>query len=284
MARRKKQSNHSSFLTHGNFVFLWAALIICAIGIIGYVWNDFYPVRNGGTWYGYTLGVIATILIVWLALLGVRKRVISEGNWSLKAWTSAHVYLGLSLIIIATLHTGFQFGWNIHTLAYALMMGVIISGIFGIYYYVTLPGRMSDNRGEMSQVMMLDELDNLDRMLRDTARPLYDHYIERVRVCINETKVGGGILSRLSEEHRGCATRKTLDYFRIELPEVDEGMRTPVLDVISVLERKNALLRRIRRHIRFKTLLGLWLYFHVPLTFALFAALTAHIISVFFYS
>ena len=62
----------------------------------------------------------------------MRKRAITRGRWSLKAWTSAHVYLGLSLIVIATLHTGFQFGWNVHTLAYALMMLVIVSGIYGI--------------------------------------------------------------------------------------------------------------------------------------------------------
>jgi hypothetical protein len=34
---------------------------------------------------------------------------------------------------------------------------------------------------------------------------------------------------------------------------------------------------------RIKALLEVWLYVHVPATFALLAALTAHIISVFYY-
>ena len=83
---------------------------------------DVRPRHNGGSWYGYLLGTIGALLILWLTLLGVRKRAMTRRRWSLKAWTSAHVYLGLSLIVIGTLHTGFQFGWNVHTLAYALMM------------------------------------------------------------------------------------------------------------------------------------------------------------------
>jgi hypothetical protein len=50
-----------------------------------------------------------------------------------------------------------------------------------------------------------------------------------------------------------------------------------------LLERKAAALARIRHHLRIKALLEIWLYVHVPATFALIAALGAHIFSVFFY-
>ena len=53
--------------------------------------------------------------------------------------------------------------------------------------------------------------------------------------------------------------------------------------VVGLLERKAAALARIRRHLRIKALLEVWLYVHVPVTFALIAALAAHIVSVFFY-
>jgi hypothetical protein len=53
--------------------------------------------------------------------------------------------------------------------------------------------------------------------------------------------------------------------------------------VAALLERKSAALARIRTHLRIKALLEVWLYVHVPLTFALIAALAAHIVSVFFY-
>jgi hypothetical protein len=40
---------------------------------------------------------------------------------------------------------------------------------------------------------------------------------------------------------------------------------------------------RIRGAMRIRALLEVWLYIHVPVTFALIAALTVHVISVFFY-
>jgi hypothetical protein len=53
--------------------------------------------------------------------------------------------------------------------------------------------------------------------------------------------------------------------------------------VDSLMSRKQAMLERLRRHLRIKSWLQAWLYIHVPTTFALIAALSAHIVSVFFY-
>jgi len=284
MADPKNVSQHSSFVTHKKFLWAKLALLISVLSIIAYIRFDFQPVRNGGTWLGYGLGTIATILILWLMLLGMRKRVISPGRWSLKAWTSAHIYLGMSLIIIATLHSGFQVGWNIHTLAYALMMLVILSGFFGLYAYVSIPRQMSDNRAQMGQADMLNELANLNRILYETAQPLDNVYIERITNSIEKTKLGGSIFTRLKGGSRKRPTQEALNYFQAEVLVTEEAMRSPILNVISVLERKNSIITRIRRHTRFRALLDVWLYIHIPMSFALLAALTAHIISVFYYS
>lgn len=282
--RNTSPAQHVSFLAHRKFLWLKISAVLCLLSIVGYWSTDFEPVRNGGTWYGYTLGVIGALLILWLSLLGARKRAITAGHWSLKGWTSAHVYLGISLIIVSTLHSGFQFGWNVHTLAYALMIFVIVSGMIGVFFYVYIPRRMSDNRSEMGQAEMLKEVANLNAMLDDAAQPLNDKYISVVRNAIDKTKLGGSILRRLSVRADGCPTRKALTYFRTEMRNVEANERSDILDMISVLERKNSLLLRIRKHTRYKALLQVWLYVHLPVTFALIAALIAHIISVFYYS
>jgi hypothetical protein len=149
--RDRSSGAHDGFMRHQNFRWLKIAVALSFAFLLAYILIDVQPRHNGGSWYGYILGTVGAGLILWLTMLGVRKRAMTAKRWSLKSWTSAHVYLGLSLIVIGTLHTGFQFGMNVHTLSYVLMMFVIISGIFGVIGYSTLPQAMSNNRAEMTE-------------------------------------------------------------------------------------------------------------------------------------
>ena len=274
---------HEGFLRHKRFRWLRIALSISLIAILVYLLIDHTPRPFGASWYGYTLGTIGVLLILWLTLLGLRKRAMTPGRWSLKAWTSAHVYLGLSLIVIATLHTGFQFGWNVHTYAYALMMLVIVSGIYGIAMYVAVPAALSNNREEMTQTQMVDALRALDRQLHDAAQPLNQYQADLVQASLAQDPFGGGLIARLSGRYPRCATQRTFDSIRERTgPKPDLG-DDPLERIDALLERKIAMLAQLRRHLRLRALLEIWLYVHVPATFALIAALTAHIISVFFY-
>ena len=113
---------HQSFLQYRGKRYLWIGLALCVVAVLAYGWHAPLSPPNGGTWLGYTLGTIGALLILWLTALGVRKRSYSSTLGTVQGWVSAHVYLGLALLIVATLHTGFQFGWNVHTLAYVLMV------------------------------------------------------------------------------------------------------------------------------------------------------------------
>ncbi|WP_156839670.1 hypothetical protein [Novosphingobium aquimarinum] len=277
-AGREFRTDHESFLQHRSFRWLKLSSLLMLVCIAAYFLIDVEPRPNGGTWVGYTLGTIGAGLIVWLSLLGFRKRAITEGGWSLKAWTSAHVYLGLSLIVIATLHTGFQLGWNVHTLAYALMMLVIVSGIVGIWFYSTIPAELSLNRREMTQRQMLEGLKALDRQLNEAAQPLPRDQADTVLAALGDSPFSAGFWRRTFNYYPGCKTTRAIAVFD-DVPASDKDAKR----VQRLLMRRKGQLERIRRHMKLKALLESWLFVHVPATLALIAALAAHIVSVFFY-
>jgi hypothetical protein len=279
----KGGASHEGFLRHRRFLWLKVGLLLSALALLGYGLIDVEPRPNGGSWYGYTLGTLSVLLILWLTLLGLRKRVMTSGRWSLKGWTSAHVYLGLSLLVLATLHTGFQFGLNVHTLAYALMMVVILSGLYGIVVYSALPTELSDSRMEMTKGQMVDAVVKLDRQIAKDAQPLSHDDTEVVALALQEDPFKAGLLRRLSGRYSRSRTAYALLEMRRREAEA-AGARKEALDAVgNTLERKVAALARIRKHLRLKAMLEVWLYVHVPVTFALLAALAAHIVSVFFY-
>jgi hypothetical protein len=53
--------------------------------------------------------------------------------------------------------------------------------------------------------------------------------------------------------------------------------------LMDALSRKKSLASKVAQDIQLQALMEIWLYVHVPLTFALIGALTAHIVSVFYY-
>lgn len=276
---RVRERRHEGFLRYAGF--RWAKISggLCLLVIAGYALIDVTPRHNGGSWYGYTLGTIGALLILWLTALGYRKRRMTRDYWSLKAWTSAHVYLGLGLIVIGTWHTGFQLGWNVHTLAWALMMLVILSGLYGIVAYATLPAALSNNRDEMTQMQMLEAIRAFDRQLHAAAQPLSPEDTAPVLASLDEDPFAGGIRARLTGRYPKCATAAALR----ALSASRGGDAEARAKVVGLLSQKEAALARLRAHLRIRALLEIWLYVHVPLTFALIAALSAHIVSVFFY-
>ena len=281
--QRRKTSTHESFLRHGRFLFLRAALILCAGAITAYILQKAYPRPSGGTPLGYVLGTVGALLIVWLALLGIRKRAITAGHYSLKAWVSAHVYLGLSLIVIATLHTGFQFGWNIHTLAYGLMMLVIISGAIGVWAYATLPSALSNNRGETTRKQMLAQIAALDEQILEAAQPLSRQNADIARLSLEETDLGGNFWKRLFGRYGDCANGRALAQASAALRGASGPEAVALAKLEDLMQRKAEALALARRQMHITAMLEAWLFVHVPATFALLAALTAHIVSVFLY-
>lgn len=291
---------HTGILEYRAARYLWIAIVLIAICIGLYLsQSDAEQPANGGTWQGYTTGTLGALLILWLSLLGIRKRRYRSRIGSVAGWTSAHVYLGTSVIIIGTLHSAGQLGWNIHTIAYVLMCAVVISGFFGIYYYMSLPDKSLLNRGGRSRQALFTELHELDMEGHKAAELCSSDIAVSATSAIERTSIGGGVFAQLLrsdqskmsiQTHGKPAIVKNSDQSRIlamiaaRIPDAQRQSEVePLRNLMSIMARRQAVIRRIVRDIQLQGLMKVWLYLHIPLTIALLVSLTAHIVSTFLY-
>lgn len=274
---------HRSFLEFANHRYFKLASLMSLAAVIAYL-RDTSDLRSfGGSITGYVLGTVGAILILWLLWFGVRKRRYSSRMGTVQGWLSAHVYLGASLVVIATLHTGFQMGWNVHTLAYALMMIVIVSGFYGVHAYRRYPTLLTEVMGEETLDTIFLKLPSLDADARRLALNLSDDINEAVLKGSQGTRIGGSVFAQLRGADRGCPTSAAVRLVREKVKTFKGNDANRAHELYAVLLRKEHLLERARQAVMFKARLDLWLYAHVPLSLALLAALIAHVVSVFYY-
>ncbi|MFM8585966.1 MAG: hypothetical protein ACKOBU_05920 [Gammaproteobacteria bacterium] len=290
---------HESLLNYANRRYLRVSLWLCGLSVALYVWHDPLSPPNGGTWLGYTLGGIGAALILWLTALGVRKRAYSSAMGTLRGWTSAHVYLGLSLLLISTLHSGFQFGWNLHTLCYVLMVIVIVSGVVGVVAYQRYPQLMSANRAGSKPDRLLEEIQDLDQRALRIARDMPRRFADLLRANREGTVLGGSARNILSGRDSSVlmvpstegavsspnsGQSAALAWLGDELARSTDGeLSRRIGDLLSLLAERRNLLRRLCRDAQIRGWLDIWLYIHVPVTLALLGTLVAHVVSVFLY-
>jgi hypothetical protein len=290
---------HESILAFNKRRYLWVSLLISALAIAAYWINDPQEPPNGGTTLGYTLGTIAALMILWFTFLGVRKRRYSSTLGTVQGWLSAHVYLGIALVVIVLLHTGFQFGTNVHTLAFALMVLVVASGLYGVVIYIRYPERLSKNRDGANRSELHDQLGDIDRRSKRIAETLPQEFQELVTSGISRTLLGGSVWARLrgkdqsqvvlqrgggSEVVANAGQEAALDWLAEQQSRSDDPEVAAAIGELSALIRnKRRLLKTLTEDMRLQATIEVWLYVHVPLTAGLLMALGVHIITVFMY-
>ena len=299
----------NTLLEYKNYRYFKAAILLMALAVMAYLFDQHDTVGFGGTWLGYLFGILSTFIIVVLVLYGIRKRLtpkfaerrklpsapvttdrrVRKADWwrhhgaTLQGWLSAHVYFGIALALLATLHTGFQFGWNLHTLAYAMMMAVIASGFYGIYTYLRFPRLMTDNMGVDTFDTLLLKIDDLDKLASVKSLQFSDDICAVVLKARQETRIGGNFLQQLRGYQRNCSAAKAVR----QLQELSKNLKDAELksfnDLYSIMAHKEALVARAWQDVMYRARMGFWLYLHAPLSIACLAALIAHIVAMFYY-
>jgi hypothetical protein len=160
---------------------------------------------------------------------------------------------------------------------------VIFSGFFGVFAYLRFPALMTANMGEETLDSLVQKIADLDREIRRAAMAMSDEINAVAAESIKSTRIGGGVFAQFLHRPDNCPTRRAVNYLEKIGKTLKGEEQKQNRDLYSLLLRKQKWVDRARSDVRFKALLDLWLYIHVPISFALLAALVAHIVSVFFY-
>ncbi len=295
---------HQSFINFRNYRYGLIASVASLLTVGAYLLDRPRVPPNGSTWLGYTLGTVAALLVIFLALFGIRKRSFSSNIGTAIGWLSAHVYLGIAALLIATLHSGMHFGANVHTVAYVLMCLVTLSGLWGVYAYVNYPGAMIQQRGNLRRSEFLRQIAELDGTALELAESISPQITQLLAESARRTDLGGGNLwkqlrgrdesmllmgigaaprrSHVASNSNQRALIQTLAELRTGRSHNQVALSS-VQKLLELAGSKAALLQRLRRETQLAALLRIWLFMHVPLCCALLAALSIHVVTVFLY-
>lgn len=281
---------HQGFLAYRSYRYLKLAVVASLASALAFGWHRSLHFDSpgdlgyGGSPMGYALGTAAALLVVLLLCLGVRKRSYSAARTTLQGWLSAHVYLGLALVVVATLHTGLELGFNVHTLAYALMLGVVLSGLYGVLVFVRVPAAMTEVMGDDSVQTLTLQMQDIDQQARRIALLLPDDYNPLVLDAATKTRLRGTVFDHVTRRTSWrCPTRNALQRMRVLNLDLRDEQARLGRELMGLLLARESAVARIRKEYRLMGRLRLWLLLHVPLSMALLFALIAHVASVFVY-
>lgn len=272
----------SNIFDYKNYRYFKIAVVIILVAFAAYMIYVPAVGHYGGSAAGYVLGTISALMVLWMAWYGVRKRRYRSSG-STQGWLSAHIYLGTAMTALVTLHSGFHFDFNIHTLAYALLLVVVASGFFGNYTYMIYPRQMSENMGEDSLDSLLLRIAEADKLARQIALVMPDEINNTVTRACRETSIGLGLIDQLRGYQPNCPSAQAVEDLTRLAASLNPEQRKLHRELYTIMVRRLSLVKRARQDLMYRARLGIWLYLHVPFTIALLVAMTAHIISVFVY-
>jgi len=276
-----------------------AALAVFVVALAAYVPYAFGSRPAGGTAPGLVYGVAGYGMMVFAALLGVRKKVPVWRLGRAQTWMRGHIWFGLLTLPMILFHAGFTFGGPLTSLLMVMLFLVFLSGLTGAAIQHFLPGMMKSlvpletiyEQIPSVREQLRGEADDLGRVLfaqpGDILAPVTVQVLGGVDWDLSGPK--GVTMVEMEAEDRtyaGNVYRNTIlpflrnpddgasvladpdsagkffEALRRKLPAVAHGV---IVDLESICEEERQLTRQRRLYL---WMYG-WLLVHVPLSIAL---------------
>ncbi len=281
--------------THKPWMVLTAAATI--VGALVYIPYAIYtPAPGGGTGIGLAFGALTLGLMIFAALLSVRKRFPIWRMGRAKIWMRAHLWLGLLALPMMLYHSAFHARGSLTGILFWLTIIVVFSGISGAWLQHTLPTKIFR---EVPFETIYDQIPVIRAQLAAEARERAVDVTERLApgvgpgATVVDTMLGlvsyeaetvqfdkffaAEVVPYLSEEgskselrNREWATEQFENFRRI-FPQ-------PAWEPISAIEEICEEKRQLDHQARLHRLLHAWLLVHLPFSAALILLAIIHAI------
>ncbi len=263
----------------------WRAFLYAATGsIVVYLVNVLLFEFSPGNWWGLTYGTIASLLMVGVALLGVRRRLMKKAATKnlgrSSVWLQFHLYGGSLCMLMVFMHTGFTIpNGMLDFWLWVFSVWVTLSGLLGVLIQKTIPRMLASG---LDIEVVYERIPELIRQTREKAEaiiaqcsdPVKEFYMRNVAGSLIAPEpnliyyidITGGIQERMRQ----------FSYLRNVLPS-DEREKLDTLEDIF----KNKL--QMDAHFTLQRALQWWLYLHLPVSLILLSLLAIHLYAVFYY-
>jgi len=264
---------------------LWRRIFIVLLAVVVavFVWNYKREFPHGGSRIGLIYGTAGFALILLLAFYGVRKRWYRSRLGTMEQWLQSHIYLGLLVLVLLVLHTGGRFNDAIAVTTLILTAVVVLSGIAGAIFFVTVPRLLT----EVESNLTVDEISQqLNQLARNMARIASGRSAPFIRIydgLMAESMPGWLAGWRLLFARMRRGNQQTAADWSKLLALVGKDEQEQLRQMLVFSRQRKELLLRLMYQQRYKNILEFWLYIHVPVTIAVIVFGALHVAAVFYY-
>jgi len=184
---------------------------------------------KGGSLPGLIYGIAGIALMLFAALLGLRKRFPVWRIGRAQTWMRGHLWLGLLSVPLVFFHAGFSMGGTLSSVLMVLLVIVAVSGIFGAALQHYLP-RMMTQQVQMETIF--EQIDSVRQQLSKEAELLINSPVTRAEQASLKVEESGDTMADLMAmaakmEAMGVTPNQAATVLLVQpAPPVTDSLRT----------------------------------------------------------
>ena len=259
---------------------LWGFVVTTALALTAYLVNMIMTEPSPGSAWGITYGTMAAVLIIGVALYGVRRRNLRIKVGRSHTWVQFHVYGGMLFLLFVFMHSGFRIpSGQVTWWLWFCAIWITVSGWIGIALQKWIPRVLTSGLAIEVVYERIPELaaqikEKAEQLIMTCTDPVREFYSKNIAAVLATPQtrliyyfdITGGAQSQLRQ----------FEYLRRVL-SAEEQER---LDHLEAMYKSKL---ELDAHYTLQKALRWWLYGHVPVSLILIGLLLVHLYSVFYY-